>query len=97
MNDGERVIVMVLDKRPIAYGRKIHTRLGGVREIACKLGKNFALFISYETTVPVDRGHTSHTAVGSLRLCSFILKPFIESEGFKFHGQLNVLCAWTDG
>ena len=33
MNDSKGIIVVVPDKRPIAYRRKVYTRLSGVNEI----------------------------------------------------------------
>ena len=68
MNDGKGIIVVVLDKRPITYGRKVNARLSRVSETARQFSENFAVFISYEIAVPVDRSHAGHVAVRSLRL-----------------------------
>ncbi len=37
----------------------------------------------------MDRSHASHGAVWSQRLRSFIFKPLIKSESFKFHIKLT--------
>ncbi len=68
MDDGKGIIVVVLDKRPITYRRKIYARLSGVNETARQFSENFAVFISYEIAVPVDRSHAGHVAVRSLRI-----------------------------
>src|SRR4030065_4344 len=91
MNDGKRISVVVLDKRPIAYRRKVYARFSGVNETARRFSENFAVFISYEAAVLVDRGHASHVAVRSPRLRSFVLKPLIKSEISKFHAKLSGL------
>ena|SRR3990172_2355027 len=91
MNDGKRISVVVLDKRPIAYRRKVYARFSGVNETARRFSENFAVFISYEAAVPVDRGHASHVTVRSPRLRSFVLKPLIKSESSQFHSKLSGL------
>jgi len=89
MNDSKRISVVVLDKRPITYRRKVYARISSVNETTCQFSENFAVFISYEITVPVDRSHASHVAVGSPRLRSFVFKPLIKSESYKFHIRFN--------
>jgi len=88
MDDGKGVIVVELDKCPITYRRKVYARLSGVNETACRFSENFAGFISYEVAVPVDSGHARHGAVWSQRLRSFVFKPLIKSESYKFHNKL---------
>ena len=85
MDDGKGVIVVELDKRPITYRRKIYARLSGVHETARQFSEHLAVFIPYEVAVPVDSGHASHGAFWSQRFRSFVFKPLIKSEGFKFH------------
>ena len=89
MDDGKGIIVVKLDKCPITYRRKIYARISRVNETTCQFSENFAVFISYEVAIPVDRSHASHVAVGSLRLRSFVLKPQIKSESSRFHIKLS--------
>ncbi len=88
MDDGKGIIVVKLEKCPITYRRKIYARLSRVNETARRFRENLAFFISYEVAVPADRGHASHGAVWSQRLRSFVFKPLIKSEHYKFHIKL---------
>ena len=89
MDDGKGIIVVKLDKRPITYRRKIYARLSGVSETTSQFGKNFIVFISYEVAVLMNRSHAGHGAVWSQRLRSFVFKPLIKSERYKFHITLT--------
>jgi hypothetical protein len=88
MDDGKGTIVVKLDKRPITYRRKIYARLNRVNKTSCQFSKNFAVVISYEVAVLMDRSHASHGAVWSQRLRPFVFKPLIKSERYKFHIKL---------
>lgn len=92
MNDGKRIGVVVLNERPVSDRRKVDARLRRVNETAGQFSENFAVFISYKVAVPVNGGHASHAAVGSLRLHFFILKPLTKSESSQFHIKLSGRC-----
>ncbi len=95
MNDGKRIIVVIVNEDPVADRRKIHARLNRVSETACELGENFPVFISYEIAVSLDCGYASRITVRSLRLRFFVLKPLIKSESSQFHIRYTYVSAWA--
>ena len=82
MNDGKGIRIVVLDKRPVTYRRKVCARISGKSKTARQFCENLAVFVSYEIAVPLDRGHASHGAVRSQRFRPFLLKPLIKPESF---------------
>jgi hypothetical protein len=93
VNDGKRIVIVVLDQRPIANRGKVTARLNGVAETSRQLSENFAGVISYQVAVPVGRGHTCHRAVRPQRLRPFVVKPLVKSESCEFHSKFCALHA----